>query len=622
MLNDFDENTANKLTNWATYIVVGAGAAGCVVATRLAEDPKNNVLLVELGPNNSDSPWIQTPGKSSYLYDDLDGPRPSPSSLSFETNCQLGRKYTYPRGDGLGGSTNHHALVDGRGSPQIYDKISELVGDERWSYNNVLPYFKKMESYNSSSDSLYHGHNGWLQIRRGTVKAPLYKDFIIAANEITGAPIQDDMSGNPRNASGLGITDVQITPDGKRSAAFNSLLMPYMSRNNNIVVLLNTLVTKVVIQNMLAIGIQTLHKPNAYLADKSSNRSRDKSFRASFHANKEVILCGGAINTPQLLMLSGIGPSEHLISMNIPVVLDRPGVGSQLMDHHEMAVVYEVDPRKMVWPGQASSIIDKINSFEYKNDGLLALKSYMEQFADKQEESQGSGEIVLDWYSGLDTDIGHDLHITSGEGFWFDFDLSSTEPLPDGKLRIDYLRSQYDLFHPNFLRSFYHCLIEVLKPGRADGTIRLASSDPTISPILDLGLYKDDEAAERMACGIQMVREINKHPRMKQYYKLDTDGDPIEIFPGKHLQTIDQLKYYLKRWSAFGHHISGTAKMGRQNNAHAVLDSRLRVFGIPNLRVIDTSVYPFPYLHGYNTSRGAYLVGELGADFIKEDASV
>jgi choline dehydrogenase-like flavoprotein len=629
MFSHFNRETANSLANWATYIVIGAGAAGSIVAARLAENPRNNVLLIELGPNNLGNRWIETPADSSYLWDHPDGPRPSPSNLAFETNVQLERKYHYPRGNGLGGSTNHNAMVDGRGSAQIYNKISELVGDERWSYHNVLPYFKKMESYNvPSADTNFHGSNGWLQIKRHIPKSPFHMDFIHAATEITQAPFQNDMSGNPNNADGVGFIELQITPEGKRSSAFDNLLIPQLYKNNNnLVVLLNTLVTRILIEltdrGLVAVGVEGIHKSNAYLSDKSAKdiETEQEALMVKFFASNEVILCGGAINTPQLLLLSGIGPRKHLTDIGIPVILDRPGVGSELMDHHEVAVVYEIDPNKTVWPSQAASIIDNIDSQikqSCDNTELDELKSYLNKFADRTEQRETSGGVVIDWFSGLDTDIGHDLHISCEEGFLFDFDLSSNEPLPDGKLRTDYLRSQYNLRHPNFLRVFHHCLIEVLKLGRADGTIRLASPDPTVPPIIDLGLYKDEEAVERMARGIQMIRRLVQHPRIKEYYKVGVDGNPLEIFPSSQVQTIDELKQYLKRWSAFGHHISGTAKMGRLNNPNAVVDTHLRVYGIPNLRVVDTSIYSFPYLHGYNTARGAYLIGEIGADLIKE----
>ena len=644
MLNSLEPSVAESLRDWATYIVVGAGAAGSVVAARLAEDPANNVLVLELGPNNHGNKFIETPADNNLLWEHPDGPRPSPTSLSFRTSTQLGRRYTYPRGAGDGGSSNHHSMVDGRGSAQIYDKIAELVGDPRWSYRQILPYYKKMESFHVPfTDRRFHGMDGWLQIKQLTMKAPLHADVLQGAHEVTEAPIRNDMSGPPDQADGVGRADLQISSNGKRSSAFENLVLPHLKQSaqsrgrRNLLVICNTLVTRVLLKaepghsaRYQATGVKAIHQTHAYLADQSAPVGDAHSAQpliVQFNARREVILCGGAINTPQLLMLSGIGPRQHLQDLDIQVKLDSPGVGSDLMDHHEVNVLWEVDSRKMVWPAQAAGIIDSIDAYVENQQEPLSeddlevfrsLREHMAQFADRTEQREGGGSVMLDWFSGMPTDIGHDLHIDIGEGFMYDFDLSSPQPLPDGRLRTDYLRSQYDLWHPDFLRVFHHALIEALKPSQANGTIRLASADPTVPPIVDLGLWKDDEAAERMARGIQMVRKIARHPSVKRYYKLDSQGEPVEVFPGAHVQTLEQLVQYLQRWSAFGHHISGTAKMGRLDNPRAVVDTRLRVLGVPNLRVIDTSIYPFPYLHGYNTSRGAYLVGEMGADFIKE----
>lgn len=636
MLSQIDQETANALADWATYIIVGAGAAGSVVAARLAENPENKVLVIELGPDNFGNPYIENPADYALLWNHPFGPKPSPTSLAFETSMQLDRRYRYPRGNGLGGSTNHHALVDGRGSPKIYDNIAKLVGDNRWSYQNVLPYYKEMESYNiSPRDLRYHGKDGWLQVTRGSNNYPIHKDFIKAAHEITGAPIRQDPSGNPKNADGISVSNVHITPDGKRSSAFKNLLIPQMGRNGNVIVLFNTLITKVLIEPqdgaLRATGVEGVHKAHAYqvddsLSDPKVDPSR-KALNVRFNAKAEIILSGGAINTPQLLLLSGIGPAKHLDEMKIPVILDQPGVGSDLMDHHEIPVTYEINPDTMVWPNQAVSIIKNINSSlekphqdEEDKNRLQKLKTSLAQFADKADQNPGEGDIILDWYSGMPSDIGHDLHIAAGEGFFFDFDFMSREPLPDGRLRSDYFDSQYLPTHPDFPRVFHYFLLESLKLGKAHGSIRLASADPTKQPIIDLALYKDEEALERMARGILMIRKIVGHPLLKRYFKTDSEGNPLEVFPGAQVKTIDQLKEYLKRWSSFGHHISGTAKMGRLDNPSAVVDTTLRVYGIPNLRVVDTSIYPFPYMHGYNTARGAYLIGEMGADFIKEDA--
>jgi len=617
MFSQLNFKLISEISNWADYIVIGAGAAGCILSKRLAEDPKNKVLVIELGPDNLDNIWIKTPGLSQFLWDHPDGPSPSPSSLAFETTYQINRKYRYPRGNGLGGSVNHHTLIDGRGDPRIYDNIAELVGDPRWGSANIWPYFKKMEKYHSDSSNdinKIHGRDGWLEVQPGSIKSPFYTDLIHAAKETLKAPYVGDLSLYPE---GVGIVDLQIKTDGTRSASYEALLS---NKNNNIIILFNTLVSKIIFTNNTAIGVECIHRQHNYGVDDSLKdiqtdeiNTNLQSLKFEIFTNKEIILAGGAINSPQLLLLSGIGPRSHLESFGINVLKDLPGVGSDLMDHHEVAVNFELNSTIFSWPAMSATILDKINL----NDIYIP---FFNLFADRQEQKTSAGGVIIDWYSGYPTDIGHDLHIHANEGFFFDFDLKSSDPLPDGKLRTDYFRSQYDPNHPEFFRVFQHFLIETLKIGRADGTIRLATTDPTVPPILDLALYTDEDACNRLATGIMMVRQIVKHSNIKKYYKLNEKEEPIEIFPGPQYDTLEKLKSYLKIWSSFGHHISGTAKMGKPTDRSAVVDTNLRVYGFNNLRVADTSIYPFPYLHGFNTARAAYLVGEICADIIKQNA--
>lgn len=631
----------NSLTDWADYIIVGAGAAGSVVAARLAENLDNKVLVLELGPDNQNNPDIMNPKEAPLLWNNPDGPQPSPTCLAFRTKIQDERAYNYPRGNGAGGSTNHHQLIDGRGSKKVYDHISEIVGDNTWSSENVWKYFNKMESYNVPFvDMRFHGSNGWLQIKHQEINSKLQRDYMFTTNIVTGAPIRYDFSSDPNDSSGIGWCDMQIDKDGERSFSFKNLLVPMLQKSNNIVVLFDKLVTKIFLEatdnlTYRAIGVETLDsKETPYEVDCTINGKNKSSSNGShiigtpimYRARKEIILCGGAINTPQLLLLSGIGPSEHLKMHNIPVLLDMPGVGSNLMDHHEVGLTYEVNPLVHVWPSQATNIIKTINALseEFYNE-FAKTKEYLSQFAANED-----GMIMFDWFSGFDQDDEYDLHIHSGNSFFFDFDFDSTEPLPNGKQRRDYFHSQFyldkfvkqdDIYLPHVFHTF---LIEVLKISRADGTIRLANANPITAPVIDLGLYLDDEACERMAMGILMMRKIVMHPALRSYYKLDPKGRPVEIFPGYHIETIDDLKAYLKKWSSFGHHISGTAKMcntSKQSTAAAianggVIDSKLRVLNVPNLRVADTSIYPQPFLHYYNTSRAAYVVGEIAADII------
>ncbi|AYV82541.1 MAG: glucose-methanol-choline oxidoreductase [Hyperionvirus sp.] len=612
----------DKSDDWADYIVVGAGAAGCVVAGRLAESMDANVLVLELGPDNGENPDILDPSEPSLLWNHPDGPNPSPTCLNFKTNVQLDRTYHYPRGNGAGGSVNHHALIDGLGSYKIYDNIGKLVNDEAtWGSENVWKYFKKMESYNNIyNTSNDHGHDGWLQLKPCNVTSPVQKDFIFAANKLFSAPIRYDFASNRHDVAGVGLGNIQIDQNGLRSNSFSGLLKPLLKRGN-VKIMYNTIVSRVVLDEGThrAVGVEALMNDH-YSVDCTVHKENPLG-RHFFNARKEIILCGGAINTPQLLMLSGIGPKDHLKEHHIKPVIDLPGVGTDVMDHHECGLTFEIDPTKYVWAAQAAKII--------KNKPNAKLKQYLEQFIRNESPDVGDNQVFFDWFSGLDSDgkmkehivndDDPDLHIHSAAGFFFDFDFKSTQPLPNGKQRIDYFHSQTDLNHPEFPRVFHNFLLESLKLNRADGTIRLASSDPKTPPIIDIALYKDDIACERLARGILMIRAIVNHPTLKKYYKLDDQNRVTEILPGYKYETIPQLKDYLKRFSSIGHHISGSCAMKVHNgsNKQGVVDSKLRVLGVENLRIADTSIYPYPFLHGYNTSRGAYVVGEIAADLIK-----
>lgn len=631
----------NDWSEWADYIIVGAGGAGSVLAARLAQKlPNSKILVLELGSDNTNNDVITNPGAAALLWNNPAGPIPSPSCLDFKIVPQVKRSYTYPRGSGAGGSTNHHALVDGRGSYKIYDRIAHIVNDKTWSAKNVWKYFKKMESYNCPTDSKFHGKDGWLQITHPKVGSDLQKQFILTVNKTLNVPIREDFSADPHCVAGIGRSDQQVDKNGNRSYAFKDLLAPMLGTSNdpkeyksNVKVLFNVLVTKVMLkpvneQNIKyqAVGVEAFDSNDrSYAVDCTKEKSFKNTPVIKFMARKEVILCGGAINTPQLLMLSGIGPQLYTPGCS-KMLLDMPGVGSDLMDHHECAITFEVDPQKHVWPAQAASLIKQIDSTGKNSE----MKKLLNQYADETELRDVGTKVMFDWYSGLNaqgqlTEIINnddpDLHVHSESGFFFDFDFMSKDPLPDGKQRMDYFGSQKDLTD---LRVFHSYLIEVLKFGKTEGTIRLANNDPTAQPIIDLALYRDDEACERMARGMLMIRKIVSHPDMKKYYKLDQDGRPKEIFPGYHLDDVTKLKEYLKRWSSFGHHIAGTAKMcdtTSQTQEEAikkggVIDSKLRVLGVGNLRVADLSIYPAPELHGYNPSRGAYVIGEMATDII------
>lgn len=576
-----------------THIIVGCGAAGSCLAARLARTPRNRILVLELGPDNYGNPIIETPADAASLWGGI-SPRPSPTALKFHTTVQTERRYRYPRGAGPGGSTNHHSMIDGRGSLAIYDGIAKLTGDARWSGANVTRYFDEMD-------------RTWLTLRPATIKSQIHHDYLAVAHDLTKTPYGFD----PYSGDGLGRAVLQITPEGKRCNSYSNLLHPLMQRQNNVKVLFNTLVTRVVFVDNRAVGVEVLCGSNVYLADHSAKvgpGSPNDGKRLIYYASDKVILCGGSINSPQLLLLSGVGATEHLAAYGIETIINSPHVGQHLMDHHECGVTFDVDPQRYVFPGQAYDILQNLTKAGINDPTFV---KFLQQFADKQEALEGSGGTFLETYSGLPTTIGHDLHIHEDQGFWFDFDADSVSPLPDGKIRADYYKAQTDPYHPDFLRVFHAFLVEVLVLTKTTGSIQLASADARVPPRIDLGLDKDTEACERMAHGIQLIRKIVNDPRLSEYY-LKEAGRVKEVFPGSQYETIDQLVGYLKQYTSIGHHISGTCAMTK------VVDSSLKVIGTDNLYVVDCSVYPAPFIHAYNTAKAALLCGTMAADLWRD----
>ena len=673
------------------YIVVGAGCAGSVIAARLAEDPNMRVLLLESGHNNMPitnnneiSPYqkrqINIPmmlyslfsryhinpeltgclvpkGQAECMEHPCNAYEPSPSHLEFTTIKEYKRYYTYPRGNGAGGSTNHHNMVDGRGSHMPYERIAKELGDDNWSYENILKYYKKMENYyEPDADPKYHNQNGWLHTRHSGLENEFSENLISTVTKDLYIPFVGDLN-IPGHYSGLGYNDAQISPNGERADAFKDLLYPVLQKQDNIVVKFNSLVSKVLLgknqenNNLQAYGVEVFEGKHIYSVDTTGNKvildeskkciaaipDKNKYTTKKYYAIKEVILCGGAFNTPQILMLSGLGPKEHLSQLGIGTKIDLPGVGRNLMDHHEFNMVFELDPKKFMWRWQAAYLAKEINDVPEK------IKPIVEKYKDNTGLEENGVQLILDWHSGLE-EINKDepdLHIHVVNCLFFDFnlnfikikgdDLNKKETnwdtwMPNPFLPTNswgmpgkdiFFQLQYNPKHPKVFLSF---LIENLKIKYWGGSVRLRSTDPRDKPIIELGLWKHDETLERLARAVLLVRKIMSNPKMMQFAKNPEKYSRFEILPGTSADTIDDIKEYLKTWSSIGHHVSGTAKMGRIDDPEAVVDSKLRVRGVDGLRIVDASIYPPPNLHAYNPTRGIYMIAEMASDWIKADA--
>ena len=518
------------------YIIVGAGSAGCVLAARLSADPQISVLLLEAGPAD-DATEIHAPAALSRLFQ-------GPYDWNYRTVPQrraAGRSIYWPRGKVLGGSSSMNAMIYIRGSRHDFASWRDEHGCVGWGYQDLMPYFRRAED-NSRGASAYHGTGGLLRVTDPRYKSAACAAFIAAAQE-QGAVANDDFNG-PRQD---GVGWYQLTQrNGQRCSAATAYLHPAMSRPN-LTVLTDALVTKVIVQGGRATGVSYLRHGEA----------------ASAQAEAEVILSGGAINSPQLLMLSGIGPADHLIEMGIDVLADSPGVGANLSDHPVLPVIWSTPRLRGLWEktgngsalrwqlthrGPLTSNVAESGGFAHSEPGLLA--------PDLQ------------------------LHVLPG-------------PYRDQGLADPAQRAMSVLVG----------LVDVASRGR----IRLLSDDPRHRPAIDPGYLSDPRDARALTAGLKLAREFVTARSM-------ADICQSELAPGAHIRSDEDLLQYVRTNVVTLYHPVGTCAMGGESRWKAVVDPELRVRGVAGLRVVDASV--MPSLPRGNTNAPTIAIAERAADLI------
>ena len=522
------------------YIIIGAGSAGCTIANRLAEDYALRILILEAGPPDT-SFMLKMPAGFASLGDK------TPYNWRYETTPQKhcnDRRMYWPRGKTLGGSSSINAMLYVRGHASDYDHWRQL-GNEGWSYDEVLPYFKKAENNERGADD-FHGAGGPLNVANQTDPAAINTAFINAGKQ-AGYEITDDFNGAQQD----GVGYYQVTQkDKQRWSTASAYLRPAVERNrNNVHVISNALVERIILDKDRAMGAR--YQVNG----------QDEVARCS----REIILCGGAVNSPQLLMLSGIGPADHLKSLDIKPLHDLPGVGGNLQDHLDVALLQFCKTR---------DTYDRANK-------LWSLYQYA-------VNKKGPGTSPIAESGGfVRTQPG-----LSAPDVQFHF-------LP--VLVIDHGRTQLK-------KNGYSLHVCTLRP-ESRGTIRLKSKDPKEHPLIDANYLAERKDLDTLIEGVKIGRDIFAKSAFDPY-RAD------ELQPGAAVKTDAELEQWIRAKCETIYHPVGTCKMGPDNDSMAVVDHRCRVRGLQGLRVVDASV--MPTLVGGNTNAPTIMIAERVAAFMQE----
>jgi choline dehydrogenase len=521
------------------YIIVGAGSAGCVLANRLTADPNIKVLLLEAGGKDN-SVLIRMPAGVGSLIS-----QKSAYNWWFETEGQThlkNRKLYWPRGKVLGGSSSINGMIYIRGHARDYDQWRQL-GLEGWSFADVLPYFKRSEANENGGDD-FHGSDGPLSVSNGRSEVPLFKTFIEAGKQ-AGHPQTGDFNGHQQE----GFGPYQLTvKDGERWSAAAAYLRPVLGRPN-LTVEVNAHTTRVTFEGKRATGVEYLQKGQVQKA----------------RASREVILSGGAVHTPQLLLLSGVGAADYLKRWDLNVVADLPGVGENLQDHLDVTVQFEC----------TQPITFYIFSKPLKQLQTGMQYTFFKSGAGRQQGLEAGG--FLKSRPGLEVpDL--QLHFVAA-------------------LMIDHGRVKAD-------RHGYMAHICQLRP-ESKGFIALRSLNPTDAPLIQPNYMATENDRRSLREGVKIARDVFMQKAFEPY------RGP-ELMPGKSVTSDEGIDDYIRRTAETIYHPVGTAKMG--TDKLAVVDANLKVHGLQGLRVVDASV--MPTLVGGNTNAPTIMIAEKAADLI------
>jgi len=524
-----------------SYIIIGGGASGCVLANRLSENIDNSVLLIESGPKDK-HPYIHMPIGFAKLTVGS-GPYTWGYTSTKQKNC-LDRFIPLAQGHVIGGGSSINAMVFNRGSKHDYDRWANIEDCKGWSFNEIQKYFLRSED-NDKFSLPFHGVGGPQGVSDLINPMQLSKQFIKSAQEY-GIKYNADFNGEDQYGTGLYQT---FTRNGKRCSSATGYLKPIIKRKN-LTVLYNTSVTKIIFDKSKAIGVEIIN-------DKSKIIEK---------VNKEMILSAGAIGSPKLLMLSGIGPELELKKNDIDIITSLPGVGNNLQDHYDVDIVYELKnqtsldkykkPFWMLWAGLEYLLFNK---------GPVTSNAVEAGAFNYSKYEKNNPDLQFHFLPAAGVEEGVPL-IKSGNGCT--------------------------------LNSYY------LRPS-SRGTVKLKSNNPLDHPLIDPNYINEKNDLKISIEGLLQSRDIMNQNSLTNFIK-------IEHFPGTNIKSKKDIEKYVRNYGRTSYHHVGTCKMGKDEMS--VVDVDLKVYGVQNLRVIDSSI--MPSIVSSNTYAPTIMIAEKGSDLI------